>query len=43
MIEGEPIIGIWYCRRCGKEYFPNQLKDRVCPECGEELVYDEAT
>ena len=40
-MKGNPLLGIWCCKRCGKEYFPNQLENSKCPICGGELIYDE--
>ena len=37
----------WRCLKCGYECFPRHLRERVarppfvCPDCGEELYYDE--
>jgi rubrerythrin len=44
---GDPIVGVWRCRKCRYECFPRRLRADearppfLCPKCRIELYYDE--
>ncbi len=44
---GNPIVGVLRCLECGYDCFPRHLREMEarppfrCPDCGNELVYDE--
>lgn len=44
---GDPLVGVWHCRKCKLEYFPIELSKKKdtppfkCPKCQSKLTYDE--